>query len=59
MGISGGVGSAGVHGIDVPVGVDAELFRTGICLPSGRNLITKTMGEVVEILDALRADVVG
>lgn len=40
-------------------GVDAELFRTGICLPSGRNLITKTMDEVVEILDALCADVVG
>jgi pyridoxal phosphate-dependent aminotransferase EpsN len=37
-------------------GVDSELFRTGICLPSGRNLTTETMDEVMGILDALHAE---
>ena len=36
-------------------GVDAELFRTGICLPSGRKLTTETMDEVMCILDTLHA----
>ncbi len=37
-------------------GVDNALFRTGICLPSGRNLTTETMDEVMGILDALHAE---
>ncbi len=35
-------------------GVDAQLFNTGICLPSGRNLPPEIMDEVMQLMDALR-----
>ena len=35
-------------------GVAEQLFNTGLCLPSGRNLSPETMDEVMQLIDALR-----
>ncbi|MBQ9693261.1 MAG: aminotransferase class I/II-fold pyridoxal phosphate-dependent enzyme [Kiritimatiellae bacterium] len=34
-------------------GISDELFRCGLCLPSGRNLRPETMDEILQIMDSL------